>query len=414
MVDLDRLRVADDLYISMNAFRRGGGNRQSENLAAISCSYVDVDYEKKTKWKGQDPCAVLGAILHALPDASVPPPSFAMKSGRGLYLIWLHELLPPAALSRWNLVQDHLVAALKVFSADDKAKDVARVLRIAGSWNRKVGRENPERGRVKLIWIQGDEPAKPFRYEFDDLANEILPFTRSEIVALRAERAKRRATTKGRNGVRPSRRMDSASYGETVLEDLHRLRRHRYNDEDGRLPAGERDGWLFCASMALSWVTHPGALESGIIDLAREVADWKDREAKSNMGAILRRARDAADGKTITFNGQEADPRYRMKAGTIVKWLKITPDEMRAARLRVLLSPEIRKERKAGCEQNRRIKSGSVPHLSKRDARLRIGRDALWLVRKGFTYAQAASELNVSKATIGKAVAEVRRTFSQS
>jgi hypothetical protein len=271
-------------------------------LAAIAGSYIGLTGRRREKCKinrtlgnstcliatEPDPNRVMTAVLCELDEQAIPLPSFAMYSGRGLHIVWLHELLPPAALGRWNAVQNHLIGVLRKLGADRAARDASRVLRVARSWNTKIGREDPERGRVKLIWIQG-ETQRPHRYAFDYLADETLPLRRAQIVSLRAQRTKKKAKAAGHNTRAPSRRMDAASYGETVLKDLDLLRQHRYSD--GRLPAGERDGWLFCAFMALSWVTHPGALESKIIDLACGVADWRDSEARSNMGAILRRAR---------------------------------------------------------------------------------------------------------------------------
>jgi len=413
LVDLDRLRMADNLYVSMQTFRRKG-SREIANLSTIGCNFIDLDFKKSACCEGQnpatepDPTRVMTAVLGELDERAIPLPSFAMYSGRGLHIVWLHELLPPAALPRWNAVQNHLIVALRELGADRAARDAARVLRVARSWNTKIGREDAERGRVKLVWIQG-KTQSPYRYAFDYLADEVLPLRRTQIAEVRAQRAKKKAKIEGRNTRTPSRRIDAASYGETVLDDLNRLRRHRYSA--GHLPPGERDGWLFCACTALSWMTHPIALESKIIDLACEVADWRDGEARSSMGAILRRARDAVSGKTIIFNGKKVDPRYRMKAATIIEWLRITPEEMRGAGLRVLLSPDIRKDRKVECERERRMKNGATSHLSKRDDRHRIGRQAMWLIRDGLTYAQAASELGVSKATIGKAIDEVQRTF---
>src|SRR5690606_11750722 len=160
--------------------------------------------------------------------------------------------------------------------------------------------------------------------------DQMLPYTREQIVSLRAERAKRRASGKGKAG-KPSSRLDRASYGEAVLEDLERLRTHRH--ADGIIPAGRRDVWLFCASMALAWSCHPQALESEIIRIAARAAALSPREAKNQMGAVIRRARDAAAGKTISFAGKKVDPRYRMKAATIARWLGITADEQRDAGL---------------------------------------------------------------------------------
>lgn len=402
-------QTVNNLYFSMQTFRRPT-RRGIWNLGALGCFFVDIDY-KDTKWGGQDPRIVMNAILAVLDEAGIPAPSFAMDSGNGLHLVWLHTLVLPQALPRWNLVQERLLEALKSFGADPVAKDAARVLRLARSWNPQA--RDRTRGLVHLVWIQGDEIAKPFRYDFDELADELLPMTRAEIVSLRAERAKRRTEAKpnSRKGGRPAARRDSASYGETVLEDLHRLRKHRY--ASGRLPPGARDTWLFCAAMALSWITPAPALSGLIETLAEEVSGWRGREARSRMGSIIRRAQDAAAGKSIEYDGKEVDPRYRMKAATIIKWLSIADDEMRAAGLRVLLTPDARRERNVEACRDRRKAKGATSHDEKRAQRIELGRRAMWMhVKDGLKYEEIAAELGVAKATIGKAINEARRASS--
>ncbi|RED25790.1 hypothetical protein BJ123_13023 [Rhodopseudomonas thermotolerans] len=398
--------TVNQLYFSMQSFRKPN-SRKTWNLAALGCCFVDLDYKARSRWNGKDPLVVLRAALAALDDASIPPPSFAMDSGNGIHAVWLHDLLPPTAIRRWNLVQERLVQALQSFGADPAAKDASRVLRLAGSWNPKA---KNGRGHVHLIWIQGAELAKPYRYEFDSMADEILPMRRAEIRSLRAERAKRRATSK--TGRKSAVRRDSASYAETILEDLERLRMHRYSSAFGRLPVGQRDTWLFVASMALSWVTPAAALEGQIVALACEVSGWSEREARSRMGSIIRRAKDAAAGKSVEFEGRELDPRYRMKAETIVRWLSISNEEMQAAGLRVLLDASSRRIRNVEACRARRLKNGATSHETKRAERIKLGKRALWLVRDGLTRKQVATEIGVSEGLIGKAIEEVRRTMT--
>jgi hypothetical protein len=226
--------------------------------------------------------------LKALNDDGIPPPSFAMDSGRGLYLIWLHDRLPPAALKRWDHVQGRIQKCLDPFGADPAAKDAARVLRLPGSTNSKAF---AHRRRVGLLWYQ-DSAVEPHRYDFDGFADEVLPHTRFEIRSIVAERAKREAagTTK------PSRESNArglGSYGQAILSDLERLRLHR--NPSGELPAGRRDAWLFVAAMALAWSCPPEALEAEILAMAtrmagrrgRHVAGWRrslDARRRPRMG----------------------------------------------------------------------------------------------------------------------------------
>jgi len=409
LIEGGKHQTADDLYFSMQCFFRGDGDRTANNLARIGCAYVDIDYETRAKWKGQEPRVVAQAVLDRLNERKIALPSFIIHSGKGLHCVWSHELLPRAAVKRWDLVQDHLVEALKEFGADRKARDVSRVLRLAGSWNVNASRGDPTRGIVRLLWIQGAVSARPDRYTFDMVADSVLPHTRAEIVSLRAERAKLRGTGKCkiRKGQKLATRRNAGSYAETVLEDLHRLRVHRYRN--GRLPPGSRDAWLFIASMALAWITPADALESVIVQLAGDVVGWKAREARSSMGAIIRRARDAAAGKKIEFRGKECDPRYLMGVATMCEWLEVSADEMRKAGLRLLLDPEARRDRNVAACRERRQKEGAVSHDDRLAQRREIGQRAMWLhIKDGWTYAEIASEFGISRATVGKAIADAR------
>ena len=59
------------------------------------------------------------------------------------------------------------------------------------------------------------------------------------------------------------------------------------------------------------------------------------------MSAVLARAEQAARGEKIEYWGRLVDPRYRFRTSTIIEALDITEAEMRACRLRHLVSSEI-------------------------------------------------------------------------
>jgi hypothetical protein len=65
------------------------------------------------------------------------------------------------------------------------------VLRLVGTVNRRSGSVVEAILPVNQVW------------DFDALADEILPLQRAELVALRLERARRQATGKGRPSPRP-------------------------------------------------------------------------------------------------------------------------------------------------------------------------------------------------------------------
>lgn len=401
--DLLALPDAVDLFVSHQRFR---GRRKSDLLLGLGCLYTDLDYHALDQWRGASAQTVLRTALNALQEKRLPLPSYALDTGRGLLLVWLHTFLPEGARSRWAAVERLLVEALAEFGADPKATDVARVFRVVGSVNSKA---DPVRQRVGMIWSRG-EPASPARYDFDDLANEVLPFTRAELVALRAERVLRRQARE-REPAREStgsRRLTQASWGDRLLADLEALRYHRY--PDGRIPSGHRDIWLLLAAVAISWTCPPEALEATLERLAAAAGGWTSSEMKSRMHAVLTRSRRAASGETVTYRGKEVDPRYRYTSKRMIDLLGITAAEQDAAGLRLLVDSAAKKalaaERTRKSRDRRRIKPS---HAEAREARLIVGQKALYLAAKwGATRDELAAMLGVSTGLLSKAMNEAR------
>ncbi|MCZ8548053.1 hypothetical protein OOJ09_28080 [Mesorhizobium qingshengii] len=389
-----------DIYISQHAFH---GRRLIAHLAALGACYVDIDYMTQAAWAGRSPSVVLGAIQIELEDEGLPQPSYVLNSGRGLLLVWLHELLPRRALPRWNRVQQRLAEALKSFGADKRALDAARVFRLVGSVNSKA---EWERRKVSMIWCQGS-PEMPTRYLFDTLADEVLRFTRCELVLLRNERAKRRAAHQDTH-IAPARVLTAGTYWGTVLDDLQRLRAHRC--PEGALPAGQRDAWLFCAATAMSWLAPEAVMRREIAALADEAAGWTERHTRERLGAVIRRAQDAAAGKKIIFQGRDVDCRYRMRSGTIVDWLQIEPAEQKAAGLRVLIGEDRSRELAAERARKSRHTRGAAAREEQQAARLRMGHAALYLAAsEGMGVSDLAARFGCSAGQISKAMREARQ-----
>jgi hypothetical protein len=180
-----------DAYITQNRFY--GPRRRVANLAQLDALFADLDFYKIAELVGIDPARVVDMALWALVRAGIPTANFALSTGRGLALIWLHSPVPRQALPRWRRCQQRIHDVLVPLGADPMATDAARVLRLVGSVNSKSG------CFVKPLW-----PVLP-TYEFDYLADRILPFTRAEIAARRAEEAAREAPRTQHNG-RPTLR----------------------------------------------------------------------------------------------------------------------------------------------------------------------------------------------------------------
>jgi hypothetical protein len=326
-----------------------GHRRRVSWLAELDALFVDLDYYN-TAHAGAHPCHVRDLALEELERGRIPSPSFAIASGRGLALVWLHHPVPRAALPRWRACQQVLWHRLRPFGADRLASDAARVLRLVGTRNSRSG------GTL----VAGVTPVGE-SWDFDLLADEILPVERAELVALRLERARRRAAGKGVLLPQPTARwFDSAGLWELRLAELQRLRAHRWL---GTLPEGQRDIWLLLAGVAIGYLVPGHMVRREIFALTDEVTggQWRERETLSRMSAVIARAERAARGEQVEYRGRLVDPRYRFRSRTIIEALNITEAEMRARGFRHLVSPEIRREHHRFGEERRRRALGMIP-----------------------------------------------------
>ena len=155
---------------------------------------------------------------------------------------------------------------LRHLGADRLASDAARVLRL-------VGTRNSRSGTLVEGLTAASEP-----WDFDLLADEILPLQRAELVALRLERARRR--TAGQATPSPARYFDAAGLWEPRLAELQRLREYRWL---GTLPEGQRDAWMLIAGVAVGYLV-PGGM------VRREIVAWPTR-SPADIGASGRPSR---------------------------------------------------------------------------------------------------------------------------
>ena len=339
------LRGEQDVYLTQNRFH--GCRRLVSRLAELDALFVDLDFYK-TAHAGAHPQHVLDLALGALDQAKVPCPSFAVSSGRGLAMIWLHRPVPRAALPRWRACQEVLCRTLKPLGADRQATDAARVLRLVGT------RNSCSNTLVEAILPVGEV------WDFDLLADEILPVARAQLIALNLERARRRAAGQGSSTrSRPTRWFTAASLWELRLAELQRLREHRWF---GALPPGQRDLWMLLAGVAISYLVPAVMVHREIVALADEITggQWHERETRARMSSVIARAEQAARGEKVEYCGKLVDPRYRFRTTSVVELLDITEAEMRACGLRNLVSPDRRRELERQRWHDRRAAAGGI------------------------------------------------------
>ncbi|CTQ47696.1 DNA-primase RepB domain-containing protein [Roseibium aggregatum] len=386
-----------DSYMSQAFFR--GPNRRALNVQWITHAYVDLDTYNCPSLLGLTSDQIVNAIFLHCDDHNIPLPSYIVHSGRGLYLKWAWTSpLPQQAAGRATAVNKALVAQFAEFGADPKAVDVSRILRIIGTVNTKSGT------RAEVVWAC-ESNGVVRSYNFDDFADEILPFTleelrtakkeRAEIRVLSQERKRRQAAEEAKSEISKGLQWDD--YNWKRLMDIRTLAERRYPEG---VPAGLRDTFGHFGACQLALTMPSGNLWNEVRAWTQIIipdGNWLDQEFRGYCSSIFDRARRSAKGERVTFKGRTYDPIYTYGTDRMIEDLRIEPDEMRDMLVLFDRSEKNRKRRKGDSREDRKSK------------RLELGRQALWLQRDGLTQDQIAEDFGVSKGYVNKAIQEARK-----
>ncbi|WP_459697959.1 hypothetical protein [Acidisoma sp. C75] len=334
---LRHARTNVDTYMSQGLF--DAPCRRALHLAWLTHAYVDLDIYKVGAGALNVGAQAI-AIRQFCRDEGIPPPSIIVFSGRGLYLKWLwsHPIPRPAA-GRALAVNRALVRRLAEWGADPQAVDVSRVLRVVGTVNTKSGEP------ARLLWQQ-ERNGEILTYDFDAFANEVLPYSLSEIRQFRVASRERKARLHLLSHERAQRAAEARRLGNRrafcvpdwcwgVLEDIRLLITLRHG---GMVPRGDAAG-----AVGVDLYGHLGACQLAQVFPAhllwQEIQTWArlilppdylDRgELLRHSSSLLTNARRAAARHTVTFNGRTVSPIYTYSASRMIELLQITPHEMR-------------------------------------------------------------------------------------
>jgi hypothetical protein len=295
--------AAGDRYISVNAFRRP--NRTAANLLGLRACFLDLDCHRLPIWANVSSDDVLPEILATLSERSIPHPTMVIATGRGLHLYWNFAMsLPKAAVSRWAAVQRHLCDALKLYGADSNAIDVARVLRLAGTTNTKVGTV------ARILHLDLDRDV-----DFEDLARGVLPLSQHALQELRQTRAERKKEPAADRSARA--KLGNRTFVETIVADIDRLIAHRWY---GRVPEHHRNTTLFVRGAFLVRRVGVNAIEPALLAYGCAVCDLDPEEMDQIAGSIAKKIIDDGRG-------------YRYSAVGAAAALGVTVEEVHAAGL---------------------------------------------------------------------------------
>ncbi len=388
------LRRDRDTYITQAEFFRP--NRRLVNLARLPLCFVDVD-TYRSEYAGFSIDHILRDIRTRLNDEGLPHPSIALSSGRGLQLKWLLSgPLPRQALPRWSLVQRELCKVLEPFGGDMNSLDGSRVLRLVGTVNTKSSTF------AEVVYTQ-EINGRLAHFKFDELADAALPYTRRQLDEMRDANAKRARAglvliKGGRHGLK---RGNWTEYNWHRLEDFRQLAQMRY--QGGGVPEGWRDAYVFQmtlhTALALRGVSAPGRLLSEAVQLAKEVApSLSHREAQAYVSTVAQKAKQAAAGETVMFNGRKYTPLYTYSTNRLLDEFKIEPFEQR--QLRVLIAEHEVARRHRERETQRRRETGAMERAAYLRQAAGKAADAHRMRQEGLTQREIAERLGVSQSAV--------------
>ena len=324
------LRALDpnlDSYLSQAIFYKP--NRRLMNLWHLPLAFVDLD-TYATDYGLLTPEAASYGVRQYLSDEGLPAASLVLHSGRGLYLKWLFKSsLPKRALPRWNAVQRELVSRLACWGADPGARDASRVLRLVQTINTK--QQDPELRKVRVLWVE-EQDGEPLRHDFDDFADEVLPFTRRELEEIRESRPKLKLIEGGKKSKEASSyRFSYPTLHWDRLLDMEALikLRHRINE-----PGRERFMFLMLNSMLQSGQVTPKNFYPEAREVAARINPNFLHGSEWDQGDISSLYRRAVAGKRFLL---------RFTNASLIEWLAVTDQEQRQMKTLISRSEKYRR-----------------------------------------------------------------------
>lgn len=362
-----------DIYVTPNEFHGWRLIKLGDGLNAL---YADIDAHDE---ENPDLARIASTALQKAEAAGIPSPNFVVYTGRGVHLYWLIHRVPFTALPRWQACQRQLI---KILGADRRCADSTRVLRVIGTVNSKTKT------------LVSAEMLTPKRYEFDWLADQVLPLARAEIRDLRAERARRGQTAK------PTATGSIYERWYLVYRDLQTICDHHWF---GGVKEGNRDTMLHLMATSLSWFTHSDALEQEIMMTARKwMPTLSPKEIASYTSSVVSRAKYDAQNEIGPEQWEWGRSRYKYKRATLLELLDglITPELV--PQLRAIVPDQVIRERKTDRERVRKHAAGEVKQ-SREDYLAGVEEKratALQLRGEGLSVRQIAERMKVSVGSV--------------
>lgn len=335
-------------WITQNTLRANTRNRRVSSVILLNAIWVDIDLTHppkafidaglKPSHGGQghltdrDAFNASELLLMDLEYAGLPRPSCVIATGGGLCLKWIFDQpIPSAARARWTSLQRHVVKRVGeirsglegicdwAWPVDSSVSDAARILRLVNSPNPRWG------STCKMLWDRGPD------YDFNVLADEILPYSQDEVKAYRARAATFKTWDQNRNkaaaaGLVRCRTASGRDEHDQMLRDeavreLWTLRfeigrQHLANIGGPSIGARNSTWWPMATALAWSCGGDQPLLMRNLAALHQDLYQargWTWNEACSSAANVLSRLR--------------AGTLYRFKRDTWLEKMGISPAE---------------------------------------------------------------------------------------
>ena len=375
-------------------------NRRVVNLARVGLLFADLDTYRMDWAQGRSPEQLADSVLYHCQQEGIPTPSMLIFSGRGIQAKWLLEYtLPRAALPRWNACQRYLVDRLKPAGADVGAKDASRVLRLVDTVNSKSGEI------CRVVHVENGADGQPVRYNFEYLAEMLLPIARWDIEKQkqqRDEREKRKQLKLIGGGKSDNLRgFSGRQLAWHRLEDLRTLMTLR----GGVVAEGDRMRHLHWQLnfLLLSGATNRRLMYQEAATLARKIDAGWGHNCKELM-TLYSKAKQFEAGEKVSFGGKEYPALYTPRNDTLINLFEITDSEQ--AELRTIISKGMalnrRRDRDRKRDESVRRSAGAVSReIYLGEADLKQER-AQQLRVQGLSVRAIAEQMGISKTAVGR------------
>ncbi|NYZ70432.1 replication protein, partial [Endozoicomonas sp. SM1973] len=186
----------------------------------------------------------------------------------------------------------------------------------------------------RVVYVNGSME-NPLRYNFEELCETLLPFSREELEKKRKNKLETRKGSKNSN----LRGFSGNRLAWDRLEDLRKLGLLR-----GGIKEGERMRHLFwhLNFLLLSGATHSSQMWYEAVALAREIdPNWN--VCTPELSTLYWKAKAYNAGEKVEFDGKLHPPLYTPRNDTLINLFGITDNEQK--QLRTIISETERHKR---------------------------------------------------------------------